>query len=72
MLPNAYARIFIIFDTPTFVSRIRIFNYRKTPERGCRHIAISADDLIFFSGEVPKSSMSKTGVLDISLRELED
>jgi hypothetical protein len=40
MLPNSYARIFVIFDTPTFVSRIRIYNYRKTPDRGCRHIAV--------------------------------
>ncbi|KAH7714252.1 Protein K04F10.2 [Aphelenchoides avenae] len=70
MLPNRYARIFIIFDTPTFISRIRIYNYRKTPERGVRHIAISADDLIIYSGEVPQSAADSTGILDISLREL--
>lgn len=40
VLPNSYARIFFIFDAPTFVSRIRIFNYRKTPERGVHHIAV--------------------------------
>jgi hypothetical protein len=44
ILPNNYARVFVIFDTPTFVSRIRIYNYRKTPERGCRHVAVSFDN----------------------------
>uniref|UniRef100_A0A914EGU0 KATNIP domain-containing protein n=1 Tax=Acrobeloides nanus TaxID=290746 RepID=A0A914EGU0_9BILA len=71
ILPNRYARIFIIFDSPTFISRIKIYNYRKTPERGVRHIAISADDLIVYSGEVPESSTEETGILDISLRELD-
>ncbi|KAL3114561.1 hypothetical protein niasHT_014368 [Heterodera trifolii] len=70
ILPNSCARVFIIFDAPTFVTRIRIFNYRKTPERGARHIAISADDLLLCSGaEVPMSSSEKTGILDISLRD---
>ncbi|KAI6222775.1 hypothetical protein M3Y95_00929500 [Aphelenchoides besseyi] len=72
MLPNSYARVFVIFDTPTFISRIRLYNYRKTAARGVRHIAISADDLIIYSGEVPQSSSKETGILDISLREIED
>lgn len=69
MLPNRYARIFVIFDSPTYVSRIKIFNYRKTPQRGVHHISLSADDLIIFSGEVPLSSATETGVLEINLRE---
>ncbi|KAI6232615.1 hypothetical protein M3Y99_01008200 [Aphelenchoides fujianensis] len=72
VLPNSYARLFLIFDTPTFISRICIYNYRKTAARGVRHIAISADDLIIYSGEVPQSTPSETGILDISLREIED
>ena len=40
ILPNNYARIFIIFDTPMCVSRIRIYNYRKTPQRGVRYITV--------------------------------
>uniref|UniRef100_A0A914I8Z4 KATNIP domain-containing protein n=1 Tax=Globodera rostochiensis TaxID=31243 RepID=A0A914I8Z4_GLORO len=70
ILPNSCARVFIIFDAPTFVTRIRIFNYRKTPGRGVRHIALSADDLLLCSGaEVPMSSAEKTGILDVSLRD---
>ncbi|KAE9554629.1 hypothetical protein FO519_002189 [Halicephalobus sp. NKZ332] len=64
VLPNRYSRVFIIFDCPTFVSRIRVFNYRKTPERGVRHISVSADDFIVYSGEVPMSTLEATGVLN--------
>ncbi|KAF7639807.1 DUF4457 domain-containing protein [Meloidogyne graminicola] len=73
ILPNSYARVFIIFDTPTFVTRIRIYNYRKTPERGVRHIALSADDLLLCSGaEVPASSPESTGILDLPLRDVDE
>ncbi|VDN50234.1 unnamed protein product [Dracunculus medinensis] len=69
MLPNHCARIFVVFDIPTFVSQIVIYNYRKTPERGVRHLSVSVDDLIVFSGEVPTSTTEKTGILRVSLRE---
>lgn len=72
ILPNSCARVFVIFDAPTLVTRIRIYNYRKTPERGVRHIALSADDLLLCSGaEVPMSSARETGILDIPLRDNE-
>jgi len=71
MLPNTYVRVFIIFDSPTFVSRMRIFNYRKTPDRGVRHVVIYADDLIIYSqDEVPKSSPEITAILEASLCDL--
>lgn len=69
ILPNRCARVFIIFDIPTYVSRINVYNYRKTPERGVRLITISVDDLIVFSGEVPQSTSNETGILSVSLRE---
>ncbi|KAM3721461.1 Protein KATNIP [Dirofilaria immitis] len=69
ILPNRYARVFVIFDIPTYVSHINVYNYRKTPERGARLITISVDDLIVFSGEVPQSTPHKTGILSVSLRE---
>ncbi|CAJ0565167.1 unnamed protein product, partial [Mesorhabditis spiculigera] len=69
LLPNRVARIFIIFDEPTFVSKILVYNYRKTPERGVRHISVSVDDLIVFSGEVPPSTGQQTGILEVGMRE---
>ncbi|CAG9534229.1 unnamed protein product [Cercopithifilaria johnstoni] len=69
ILPNRCARVFVVFDIPTYVSYINVYNYRKTPERGVRLITISVDDLIVFSGEVPQSTPYETGVLSVSLRE---
>ncbi|KAL3998297.1 hypothetical protein ACH3XW_14485 [Acanthocheilonema viteae] len=69
ILPNRCARVFVVFDIPTYVSHINVYNYRKTPERGVRLVTISVDDLIVFSGEVPQSTPYKTGILSISLRE---
>uniref|UniRef100_A0A1I7WVM0 DUF4457 domain-containing protein n=1 Tax=Heterorhabditis bacteriophora TaxID=37862 RepID=A0A1I7WVM0_HETBA len=46
LFPNRCARVFFIFDVPTFISRMIVYNYRKTPTRGVRHIS-----LIVFSDE---------------------
>lgn len=40
ILPNRCARVFVIFDIPTYVSHINVYNYRKTPERGARLITV--------------------------------
>lgn len=69
MLPNRCARVFFVFDVPIAVSSITVYNYRKTPARGVRHISVSVDDLIVYSGDVPSSSAEKTGVLKINFRE---
>uniref|UniRef100_A0A0K0ECN5 KATNIP domain-containing protein n=1 Tax=Strongyloides stercoralis TaxID=6248 RepID=A0A0K0ECN5_STRER len=69
LLPNNTVRIFVIFDFPTYISEITIYNYSKTPERGVKDIVILADDLIVFSGEVEQSKMGSVGILKISLRE---
>ncbi|ETN78430.1 hypothetical protein NECAME_10353 [Necator americanus] len=70
MLPNRCARVFFVFDVPIAVSAVVIYNYRKTPARGVRHISVSADDLIVYSGDVPASSAEKTGILEIDFREM--
>ncbi|VDM51714.1 unnamed protein product [Angiostrongylus costaricensis] len=41
ILPNRCARVFFVFDDPVAVSTIVIYNYRKTPARGVRHISVS-------------------------------
>ncbi|CAI4225287.1 unnamed protein product [Auanema sp. JU1783] len=69
LLPNRCARVFFIFDAPMYVSKMIIYNYRKTPARGVRHLSITVDDLIVYSGEVPQSSEKQTGILSIDLRE---
>ncbi|PIO65483.1 hypothetical protein TELCIR_12844, partial [Teladorsagia circumcincta] len=69
MLPNRCARVFFVFDVPVAVSTFVIYNYRKTPARGVRHISVSVDDLIVYSGDVPESTTEKTGILEINFRE---
>ncbi|CAI2318027.1 unnamed protein product [Caenorhabditis sp. 36 PRJEB53466] len=69
LLPNRCARVFFVFDVPTYISKIIIYNYRKTPQRGVRHISLSVDDLIIFSGEIPESTAHSTGSLEIRLDE---
>ncbi|RCN37847.1 hypothetical protein ANCCAN_16222, partial [Ancylostoma caninum] len=69
MLPNRCARVFFVFDMQIAVSTIIIYNYRKTPTRGVRHISVSVDDLIVYSGDVPASTAEKTGILEISFAE---
>ncbi|GMR53950.1 hypothetical protein PMAYCL1PPCAC_24145, partial [Pristionchus mayeri] len=69
LIPNRCPRIFFVFDLPTFVTKIVIFNYRKTPERGVRHLSISVDDVIIWSGEIPRGSITDTGKIEIPLRE---
>jgi hypothetical protein len=36
-------RIFFIFDTPTAVARVRVWNYRKTAARAVRSLSVSDD-----------------------------
>ncbi|KAK6048818.1 hypothetical protein COOONC_13677 [Cooperia oncophora] len=69
MLPNRCARVFFVFDVPIAVSTFVIYNYRKTPARGVRHISVSVDDLIVYSGDVPASTAEKTGILEINFQE---
>ncbi|KAF8365490.1 hypothetical protein PRIPAC_83319 [Pristionchus pacificus] len=69
LLPNRCPRIFFVFDLPTFITKMVIYNYRKTPERGVRHLSISVDDDIVWSGEIPRGSMTENGIIEITLRE---
>ncbi|VDD92081.1 unnamed protein product [Enterobius vermicularis] len=69
VLPNRCVRVFVIFDYSIKILKIILYNYTKTPERGARHVSVSVDDLIVFSGEVPPSTLSSTGKLVIILKE---
>uniref|UniRef100_A0A1I7UXM9 DUF4457 domain-containing protein n=1 Tax=Caenorhabditis tropicalis TaxID=1561998 RepID=A0A1I7UXM9_9PELO len=68
--PKSMCSCFFVFDVQTYISKIVIYNYRKTPERGVRHISITVDDLIIFSGEIPQSTETITGKLEINLLDL--
>ena len=56
MTPNY---VYVTFDRPTTLSRIKIFNYSKTPSRGVSSFDIAVDDCHVYSGTLePSTSLS--------------
>ena len=68
IIPGKINRIFIVFDRLQPISKVRVWNYGKTPGRGVREYNILVDGALLCNGELLSAQKSASLPMEIDLK----